>query len=358
MSILANRHLFPEKTACSGTARSDQKDGTKADRNHRIKLVIQIPCYNEEASLPITLADLPEQIEGVDRIETLVIDDGSEDRTLKVAESMGVDHILPLKYNRGLAYAFSAGIEKCLQEGADIIVNTDADNQYKGSDIQKLIRPILNGKADVVIGDRQINRISHFSWAKKRMLNTGGWLVRRLVGIEVRDVVSGFRAYSRDAASRLNVLSEYSYTLENLIQLKQHKFRIISVPIGTNEKLRESRLIRSLRSYVASQVSTLLRAYTAYKPLKVFFLLGLFVMAPGLAGVIRYLYYFFWVGTGKGHVQSLVFSVMFINVGFLIVIFGILADLIDNNRKLVEKILYLQKKKEYSELSDRESPSS
>jgi glycosyltransferase involved in cell wall biosynthesis len=312
-----------------------------------MKLIIQIPCFNEEKYLPITVAELPKEIKGIDTIETLVIDDGSTDRTIKVAEALHVDHILTLKYNRGLAEAFSAGIEKCLEEGADIIVNTDADNQYSGGDIQKLVKPILDGKVDIVIGDRQTDKISHFPFFKKKLLKIGGWFVRNLVHIDVEDVVSGFRAYSRDAALRVNILSDYSYTLENLIQLKHRKYNIISVPVKTNDEVRESRLIKSAYGYMTSQLSTLLRIYTTYKPLKVFTIIGILIAIPGLLGLLRFLYYFFWLGTGKGHIQSLVFSVIFINVGVLVLVVGILADLISNNRKLIEKILYRQKKKDY-----------
>ena len=315
-----------------------------------MKLIIQIPCYNEEKYLPVTAADLPKKIDDIDQIETLVIDDGSTDSTIKVAESLGVDHIVALKYNKGLAYAFSTGIEKCLEKGADIIVNTDADNQYKGADILKLVRPILEGKADVVIGDRQTDGIEHFPWTKRKVLKLGGWVVRNLLEIDVNDVVSGFRAYSRDAAMRVNILSGYSYTLENLIQLKFHNFKIVSVPIQSNKKLRDSRLIKSNFAYVTSQLSTLLRIYTTYKPLKVFTALGILVMAPGLFGLMRFLYFFIILGTGKGHIQSLIFSVIFVNMGFLILVVGILADVIGNNRKLLERILHKQKEDIYSKM--------
>ena len=312
-----------------------------------MKLIIQIPCLNEEKHLPITVSDFPGQIEGIDEIETLVIDDGSTDGTRRTAESMGVNHIISLKYNRGLAFAFSAGIEKCLKEGADIIVNTDADNQYSGASIQKLIKPILEGQADVVIGDRQTDRNLQFSYIKRKLLKVGGWCVSHLVDIKVQDVVSGFRAYSRDAAMRMNILSDYSYTLENLIQMKYQNLRIVSVPIRTNDALRKSRLIKSSYGYITSQLSTLLRIYTTYKPLKVFSILGTMLIIPGLFGLLRFLYYFFWLGIGTGHIQSLIFSVIFINVGFLILVVGILADLVDNNRKLIEKILYEQKNRDY-----------
>lgn len=309
-----------------------------------MKLIIQIPCYNEEKYLPITVSELPKKIDGIVRIEILVIDDGSTDATREIAQGLGVDHIISLNHNWGLANAFSEGIKKCLEEGADIIVNTDGDNQYYGGDIEKLIKPILENDADVVMGDRQVDQITHFSWTKKKLLKIGGWFVRKLVDIDVQDVVGGFRAYSRDAAMRMNILSNYSYTLENLIQLKQQKLKIASVPIKTNRKLRKSRLIKRSFGYITSQLSTLLRFYTIYKPLKMFSILGIIVFIPGLFGLFRFLYYFFWYGTGKGHIQSLIFSVIFINVGFLIMVVGILADLIANNRKLIESILYTQKK--------------
>ena len=308
-----------------------------------MKLIIQIPCYNEEKTLPVTYRDLPKQIEGIDEIETLVINDGSTDNTVEVAGKIGVDHIVNFNRNKGLARAFSAGIEKCLELGADIIVNTDADNQYCGQDIPKLVKPVVDGKADVVVGDRQTDKISHFSWTKKKLQKTGSSLIRKLSNTKVADTVSGFRAFSRDAAMRINTLTEFSYTIESLIQLGNQKLKIISVPIRTNDELRKSRLFKSIPGFLSLQLSTILRVYATYKALRVFTVIGLIVILPGLLGFGRFLYYYFTVG-GEGHIQSLIFSTVLINVGFIVFMFGIIADLISSNRKLIEKALYKIKK--------------
>jgi len=308
-----------------------------------MKLIIQIPCYNEEKSLPITFADLPRNIEGIDKIEILIINDGSTDNTVEVANQIGVDHIVNFKQNRGLAMAFSAGIEMCLKKGADIIVNTDADNQYCGTDIGKLVKPIIDKTADVVIGNRETNKIKHFSWLKKRLQKSGSSLVRKLSNTDTPDAVSGFRAFTKDAALRINVLTEFSYTIENLIQIGHQKLKIVSVPINTNEKIRESRLFKSIPSFIRNQIATILRVYATYKALKVFTYIGLIIILPGLGGFARFLYYYFTVG-GEGHIQSLIFSTTLIIIGFLVFMFGIIADLISNNRKLIEKTLYKIKK--------------
>jgi glycosyltransferase involved in cell wall biosynthesis len=310
-----------------------------------MKLIIQIPCYNEERNLPATFLDLPKTIEGIERIETLIIDDGSEDHTVEIARRIGVDHILSFKNHKGLARAFSEGIDKSLELGADIIVNTDADNQYAGQDIPQLVQPILVGKADVVVGARQIEAIPHFSWFKKKLLRWGSALIRALSRTKVEDAVSGFRAFSKEAALRISILSDYSYTIENLIQLGHQKLKIVSVPIRTNPKSRESRLIKNIPHFVGQQVATIMRVYATYKALKVFMTLGLIIILPGLLGFIRFLY-FYWTGRGQGHVQSLVFSAAMLLGGLLILIFGIIADLIDNNRKQIEKALYRIKKME------------
>ena len=308
-----------------------------------MKLIIQIPCYNEEKTLPVTYKDLPKQIEGIDEIETLIINDGSTDNTVEVARKIGVNHIVNFNRNKGLARAFSAGIEKCLELGADIIVNTDADNQYCGQDIPKLVKPVVEGKADVVVGDRQTDKISHFSWTKKKLQKIGSALIRKLSNTKVDDTVSGFRAFSRDAAMRINTLTEFSYTIESLIQLGNQKLKIISVPIRTNDELRKSRLFKSIPSFLTLQLSTILRVYATYKALRVFTVIGLIVILPGLFGFGRFLYYYFTVG-GEGHIQSLIFSTVLINVGFIVFMFGIIADLISSNRKLIENALYKIKK--------------
>ncbi len=310
-----------------------------------MKLIIQIPCYNEEKNLPATLLDLPKTIAGVDRIETLVIDDGSEDHTVEIARRIGVDHILRLKNHRGLARAFAEGIDRSLELGADIIVNTDADNQYAGQDIPRLVQPILEGKADLAVGARQIKEIPHFSWLKKRLLRWGSAVTRTLSRTKVEDVVSGFRAFSKEAALRLTILSDYSYTIENLIQLGREKLMIVSVPIRTNPKSRESRLIKNIPHFVGQQAATVLRVYATYHALRVFLALGLVIILPGLLGFLRFLYYY-WTGRGEGHVQSLIFSSAMFLLGFLVLIFGLIADLIGNNRKLIEKALYRIKRME------------
>lgn len=309
------------------------------------KLIVQIPCYNEEKTLPLTYEDLPRKIDGIDEIETLIINDGSTDNTVEIARKIGINHIVNFNRNKGLALAFSAGIEKCLELGADIIVNTDADNQYCGQDISNLVKPVIEGKADVVVGDRETDKISHFSWTKKKLQKSGSVLIRKLSDTKVADTVSGFRAFSRDAAMRINTLTEFSYTIESLIQLGNQKLRIISIPIRTNDELRKSRLFKSIPSFLSQQLSTTLRSYATYKALRVFTIIGLIVILPGLLGFIRFLYFYFTVG-GKGHIQSLIFSTVLINIGFLVFMFGIVADLISSNRKLIEKTLYKIKKLE------------
>lgn len=310
-----------------------------------MKLIIQIPCYNEEGTLESVINDLPTKIQDIDIIETLIIDDGSTDRTVEVARKSGVDHIVALKTHRGLAKAFAAGIEFSLDQGADIIVNTDGDNQYKGEDIPKLIMPIIRGEADVVIGTRQIEKVPHFSFFKKKMQRLGSGIIRKLSKTPVRDATSGFRAFSKDAAMRINPLTEYSYTIESLVQLGNAKVKIASVPIQVNEKLRESRLIKNTPSFIARQSLTLFRMYTVYKAFRVFMILGLIVALPGLFGFIRFLYFYF-TGTGEGHIQSLIFSAVFIICGFFILMLGIIAELVSNNRKMIEMMMHKIRKLE------------
>jgi glycosyltransferase involved in cell wall biosynthesis len=311
-----------------------------------MKLIIQIPCYNEESVLGDTLADLPKKSEGVDVIETLIIDDGSTDSTVEVARNNGVNHIVSFTHNHGLACAFAAGIEKCLELGADIIVNTDADNQYKGQDIDRLIMPILKGEADIVVGDRQTDKIKNFSPFKKLLQRIGSAFVRRISDAQVADTVSGFRAYSREAAMHMNILSEFSYTVENLIQLGIGKFRIISIPIGTNPTLRKSRLHKGSVHFVLSQLRTIIRSYAMYKALKVFTYTGLVFLLPGLFLGLRFLYYFiFRPHAATGHIQSLIFAAILIIVSFILFVLGIVADLISDNRKLIEKLLFYHREK-------------
>ncbi len=307
-----------------------------------MKLIIQIPCYNEEHTLAVTYADLPTFIDGIDVIETLIIDDGSSDRTIEVAKAIGVTHIVAFNRNNGLAYAFAAGIENCLAQGADIIVNTDGDNQYCGEDIVNLVKPILDGTADVVIGDRQTDTIEHFSYIKRKLQFIGSSLIRSLSKTDVKDAVSGFRAYSRQSAMQINILSEFSYTIENVIQFGQQKIKIVSVPIRTNGKLRESRLFKSIPSFISNQLKTLFRVYVTYKPMRVFSLVSALFLVPGFVGLTRFLIYYL-IGHGNGHIQSLIYSAVFVNVGFVVFMFGIIAELVSNNRKLAEKNLYIAK---------------
>ena len=318
-----------------------------------IKLIIQIPCYNEEETLPVTIKDLPRFIEGVDVIETLVIDDGSTDRTIEVAEKLGVDHIIRFNKNKGLARTFTAGLDAALKCGADIIVNTDGDNQYKGEDIPKLIKPILENKADIVVGDRCVNDIEHFSYIKKILQGIGSWGVRQLSGTDVADTTSGFRAYSKDAALRLNIVSPFTYTLESIIQAGKKHMKVVHVPVRTNEPLRESRLFKSIPSYIQRSIVTIIRMYTMFQPLKVFFYVGTTLFSLGSIGVLRFLYYYFTAG-GVGHIQSLIVSGVLIMLGFMLLMIGLVADIISFNRRLIEDTLYRVRKMELSMLSKYE----
>ncbi len=308
-----------------------------------MKLIIQIPCYNEQDSLPVTVSELPKYINGIDEIEVLVIDDGSSDNTLKVAQSLGIDHIISLPNNRGLAKAFSAGIDRCLEEGADIIVNTDADNQYSGLDIEKLVFPILHQGADIVIGDRQTNKIEHFSYLKKVFQKVGSYFVRMISKTDVIDTVSGFRAFTRESAMKINIFTDFSYTIESLIQFGYKKANVISVPVKTNGPIRKSRLFKSIPSFIINQLLTIIRAFSNYQALKVFISVGLIIIIPGIIGFTRFIYFYFTDG-GEGHIQSLIFSTVLINIGFIVLMSGIIADLISNNRKLIEDISFRIKK--------------
>lgn len=312
-----------------------------------MKLIIQIPCLNEEHTLPLTLKDIPGTIEGVDCIETLVIDDGSTDNTVDIARKHGVNHVLKLTNNKGLAKAFMYGINHALKMGADIIVNTDADNQYYGGDIPKLIRPILEKKADVVIGDRQVETIEHFSWLKIMLQKFGSWVVRQFSGTQIPDVTSGFRAYSREAAFQLNVVSEFTYTIETIISAGRKNLAITHVPIRTNPKLRDSRLFPNIRTYIQRSVITMIKIYSMYKPLKVFTIIGGTACLLGFAIGCRYLY-FFLQGSTAGHIQSLILSAILLIVGFQIIMMGVVAELISINRQLLEDIQQRVKRNELS----------
>jgi glycosyltransferase involved in cell wall biosynthesis len=301
------------------------------------KLIIQIPCYNEEASLPTTLGALPREIAGIDSVEWLIVDDGSNDRTVEVAKQFGVDHVIRFSHNQGLAKAFMAGLESCLRAGADIIVNTDADNQYCADDIPNLIEPILSGKADIVIGARPISEIEHFSTTKKLLQRIGSRVVRMASNTSVEDAPSGFRAISRDAAMRLNVFNEYTYTLETIIQAGQNGLAVVSVPIRTNGYLRPSRLIKGIPSYLKQSLLTILRIFMTYKPLRFFMIAG---SAPFTAGAligVRWLALYL-SGTPRTHVPSLILASILILIGVQLWIFGLVADLLSVNRKMLEDI--------------------
>ena len=313
-----------------------------------MKLIIQIPCHNEEKCLPVTLRDLPEKIDGIDEIETLVIDDGSTDATAAVAEREGVDHIVRLPSKRGLAEAFRKGLEKSLELGADIMVNTDGDNQYSGRDIAKLVAPILEKKAEIVIGCRDIFTIKHFSFIKKMLQKVGSGVVRRFSKTDIPDVTSGFRAYSRDAALRINVFSSYTYTLETIIQAGRKEIPMTSVGIKTNEKLRESRLIKSLPSYIIRSVATILRVYLMYEPMRFFIKTGGLIISLSFLIGARYLYFFFFGVKKGGHLQSLILGAVLFMAGFMLIAIGLLADIIAANRKLNEETLFRMRKSEFS----------
>lgn len=304
----------------------------------KVKLIVQIPCYNEEQTLPATVADIPRRIDGVDEVEILIIDDGSRDRTVEVAHAIGVEHIVRNKRNIGLARTFRKGIDACLARGADIIVNTDGDNQYAGADIPKLVEPILSGRADIVIGDRETDKVPHFSPLKKFLQYLGSAVVRRLAGIWVPDTVSGFRAFSREAAIRLNVVSSFSYTIETVIQAGKRQLTVDSVPIRTNPKTRDSRLFKSIPHFIRNSLGTMVRMYSMYQPLRVFFLIGGVMMLIGSLPILRFMI-FYLSGSGAGHIQSLVLGSVFIILGFITFLAGLVADLISFNRQLLELTL-------------------
>jgi len=315
-----------------------------------MKLIVQIPCYNEEETLPQTVADIPRQINGIDSVEILIVDDGSSDRTVEVARELGVEHIVVNKRNQGLAASFRNGLDMCLKLGADIIVNTDGDNQYAGADIPKLIAPILAGTADIVIGDRQTDTIEHFSKGKKLLQKMGSGLVRSLSGTDVPDVVSGFRAYSRDAALQMNIVSSFSYTIETVIQAGSKQLAVTSVPVETNAKTRESRLFKSIPRFVERQINTIVRMYSMYKPLRFFLLIGSILTLIGVIPIVRFLFFYF-SGEGGGHVQSLILGGTFLILGFVTFLMALLADLVGFNRQLIEVVL---EKIRRIELQDRD----
>lgn len=305
-----------------------------------MKLIIQLPCYNEARHLPATLACLPRAVPGFDSVEWLVIDDGSSDDTAAVALAAGVDHVVRHKRNLGLARAFESGLRAAVARGADVVVNTDADNQYCAGDIPLLTAPIVAGQADIVVGERPIASIAHFSRAKKLLQKLGSAVVRWVSNTTVMDAPSGFRAFSREAALRLHVFSDYTYTLETIIQAGQKNMPIVSVPIRVNGPTRESRLVRSIPSYVRRSVGTMLRIFITYRPLRFFSLLAILFIVPGFALGLRFIYYFLH-GHGQGNIQSLILTAMLIMIGFMMLVIGVIADLVSVNRKLLERTVYL-----------------
>ena len=310
-----------------------------------MKLIIQIPCYNEAETLEIALNDLPKHIDGIDTIEYLIINDGSKDKTVEVARKWGVDYVVNFKQNKGLAKGFMAGLDACLRNGADIIVNTDADNQYCGEDIEKIVQPILNGESDIVIGERPIDQTAHFSPLKKKLQHLGSWVVRVASDSDIPDAPSGFRAFSREAALRINVTNEYTYTLETIVQAGREKIPMTSVPIRTNGELRPSRLFHSMMGYVKKSMVTIIRAFMMYKPLKFFTILGMIPLLIGIGIGVRYLVLLAF-GAQGGHVQSLILSSILILMGFMTIVIGLQADIIAANRKLLEDIQYRVRKME------------
>ena len=302
-----------------------------------MKLVIQIPCRNEEASLGVTLAALPRKLPGIDVIEWLVVDDGSTDGTVEAARAGGVDHVVSFPRHRGLAKAFMAGLQAALAAGADVIVNTDGDNQYSAASIPDLVAPILAGKADIVVGSRPIGEIEHFSPLKKFLQRLGSWVVRLASNTQIEDAPSGFRAFSRDAAMRINVFSEYTYTLETIIQAGQKGMAVMAVSVKTNPPVRPSRLVRSVPQYLLLSMATIIRIFVTYRPLRFFTILGLFFFTPGFLLGLRFLYYYL-THRGVGHVQSVILSGLLMGAGFLLMVIALVVDLIAVNRVLLENV--------------------
>lgn len=304
-----------------------------------MKLIIQLPCLNEAGTLAVALRDLPRAVPGFDRVEWLVVDDGSSDGTAELAQQLGVDHVVRHPVNRGLAAAFMTGLETCLRLGADVIVNTDADNQYEAADIPALTAPIIEGRADMVIGARPIDETEHFSWIKKKLQRLGSWAVRVASKTAVEDAPSGFRAITRETAMRLNVFNPYTYTIETIIQAGLSNLRVLSVPVRTNPDLRPSRLVKSISSYVRRSLVTILRIFVIYRPMAFFFWPGAALVGLGGLLALRFLYFYFVTGDGGGHVQSLIFSALMVILGALLFMVALLADIITANRKLLERTL-------------------
>lgn len=310
-----------------------------------MKLIIQIPCYNEADTLPETLAQLPRAIQGFSSVEILIIDDGSVDDTVNVALKNGVDHVVEMDRHSGLARAYTRGLDAALSLGADVIVNTDADNQYPGSEIAKLVGPIVEGKAEMVIGDRGVGTLAYFSPTKRLLQKLGSKVVSVSAGFEIPDATSGFRAITREVALQTLVLSNYSYTLETLIQAGAKQVKVAFVPVRTNAPTRPSRLFRSVRNYVVNSTKTIIRSFAMYRALKVFTWLSLLLLVPGLALGIRFLYFYFQ-GMGGGHVQSLILTAVLLIIGFITFLIGLMADLVSFNRKILEEILYRERRRD------------
>lgn len=302
-----------------------------------MKLVIQIPCLNEEESLPITLSALPKHIDGIDEIKVLIVNDGSTDRTIEVAKKHGISDFVNFTHNKGLAKAFSAGLNKALEMSADIIVNTDADNQYNASDIEKLVRPIIDGNADIVIGSRPVNKISHFSIIKKMLQNVGSFVMRCVSSTSVKDAPSGFRAFSRNAAIQMNIFDNYTYTLETIIQAKAKGLVIENVEIDVNPELRRSRLFSNIFVYIRRSIFTMLRMFIVYRPFRFFITVGILFLLAGLIPGVRFVWYFL-TGDGQGHIQSLILAAILLLTGVQVSLIAVLSELIAINRKLLEDI--------------------
>ena len=303
-----------------------------------MKLIVQIPCFNEERTIRQTIGDIPRTIPGIDLVEVLIIDDGSTDSTARAAREAGAEHVVRHKINKGLAETYRTGIDACLRRGADIIVNTDGDNQYDGQCIPKLVQPILEGQADIVVGDRQVQASPYYSWIKKWLHALGTLAVQRLSHTDVPDPVSGFRAFSREAAINLNVVSPFSYTIETLIQIGSHQIALTSIPVETNAATRSSRLFKSIPHFVTNSLTTMIRVYAMYHPLRMFGYIGIVLSLAGFVPIARFVYFYF-IGGGTGHVQSLVLGGVLVLMGFIAILFALAADLINFNRQLIETTL-------------------
>jgi len=317
-----------------------------------LKLIIQIPCLNEAQNIAQTVQALPREIPGIDVIEYMVIDDGSTDNTAEVSRQSGVHHVIVLPHHVGLAAVFTVGLEESLKNEADIIVNTDADNQYNADDIHLLVKPILNGRADIVIGDRGVASLKAFSPTKRLLQRFGSWITGQASGFNTPDATSGFRAFSRAAALKTLVMNDYSYTLETLIQAGARRMDVEYVPIRTNQQVRPSRLMRSIPDYLSHSSTTILRAYTMYRPLRVFTMISVLLIVGGLIGAGRFLYYYI-IGEGTGHIQSLILSAVLLIVGFQVFLIGLVADLTGFNRKILEEILFRLRRLELGDEKDR-----